>query len=75
LAIPGHGELSEVERGKLATIRILYLQQEQMFKSRTHRIEDRIISIAQPHIRPIVRGKAGCNVEFEAKVSISVKDG
>ena len=36
---------------------------------------NRIVSIFQPHIRPIVRGKAGANVEFGAKVSFSIVDG
>jgi len=30
------------------------------------------VSLSQTHIRPIVRGKARCNVEFGAKISISV---
>jgi hypothetical protein len=30
---------------------------------------DRIVSITQPHIRPIVRGKAGKPVEFGAKLA------
>ena len=38
-------------------------------------IEDRIVSINQPHIRPIVRGKSGNKVEFGSKLSISVVDG
>jgi hypothetical protein len=29
------------------------------------------VSISQPHVRPIVRGKAGKRVEFGAKLSIS----
>lgn len=36
---------------------------------------DRIVSINQPHIRPIVRGKAGKPVEFGAKISASCVDG
>jgi IS5 family transposase len=35
-------------------------------------IPDRIVSLFQSHIRPIVRGKARCNVVFVAKISISV---
>ena len=38
-------------------------------------IENRIVSISKPHVRPIVRGKAGAAVEFGAKVSISVIEG
>ena len=36
---------------------------------------DRIVSISQPFVRPIVRGKAGKPVEFGAKLDISVVDG
>src|SRR5699024_10680939 len=38
-------------------------------------IEDRIVSISQPHVRPIVRGKTNARVEFGAKLSVSVIDG
>ena len=46
-----------------------------MYQSRSHRVYDRIVSIAQPDVRPIVRGKAKANVEFGPKVAISVVDG
>jgi transposase, IS5 family len=46
-----------------------------MYQQRQHRIEDRIVSLAQPHLRPIVRGKAGTPVEFGAKIAISCVDG
>jgi hypothetical protein len=75
LAMTGHAELSEMEQTKLAKSRIFYLQQEQMLKRDEHRVDDRIVSIAQPHISPVVRGKAGHSVEFGAKISISVKNG
>jgi hypothetical protein len=32
-------------------------------------------ALSQPHVRPIVRGKARTNVEFGAKVAISLVDG
>jgi hypothetical protein len=35
----------------------------------------RIVSLSQPHIRPIVRGKAGKSVEFGAKLSASCFEG
>jgi len=38
-------------------------------------VDDRIVSISQPHVRPIVRGKAGRPTEFGAKLSISVVGG
>ncbi len=46
-----------------------------MYTHRCHRIADRLVSISQPHVRPIVRGKAGTPVEFGAKISVSVIDG
>jgi len=54
---------------KLPVIAELYIQQKQMFDGRTHTVENRIVSISQPHIRPIVRGKANAPVEFGAKVA------
>ena len=42
-----------------------------MYATGVHRIDDRIVSMAQPHVRPIVRGKAGKPVEFGAKLSAS----
>jgi hypothetical protein len=58
----------------LLVINTLYQQQLEMYKQRKHSIADRIVSISQPHIRPIVRGKAGARTEFGAKLSISVID-
>jgi len=61
--------ISEELEKKLPTITVLYDQQKKMYDERTHRVENRIVSIAQPHIRPIVRGKANAPVEFGAKVA------
>lgn len=60
---------------KLLVISELFRQQQWMYQQRQRRIEDRIVSIAQPHLRPIVRGKAGTPVEFGAKIAISCVDG
>jgi hypothetical protein len=54
---------------KLLVISELYRQQKEMYDEKKKKIEDRIVSISQPHIRPIVRGKAGSPVEFGAKVA------
>jgi len=43
-----------------------------LFHSESRSIPDRIVSLYQDHIRPIVRGNARCNVEFGAKILISV---
>lgn len=57
---------------RLFVIGELYRQQPTMYRAKKHSIEDRIVSIEQPHVRPIVRGKAGSAVEFGAKVAVSV---
>ncbi|MDR0893643.1 MAG: IS5 family transposase [Mediterranea sp.] len=56
-------------------IQTLYAQQQEMYRTRTHRIDDRIVSIHQPHVRPIVRGKAKAEVEFGSKIHLSLIDG
>jgi len=53
----------------------VYRQQQWMYDNKTQTIQDRIVSLSQPHIRPIVRGKAGTPVEFGAKLSVSLRDG
>lgn len=56
----------------ILTIFKLYEQQEYMYKSRVHTVPDRIVSISQPWIRPIVRGKVKAPVEFGAKLDVSI---
>ena len=63
--------LSNYQLKCLQVIHTLYTQQLGKYKSGSNSIEDRIVSISQPHVRPIVRGKAGKAVEFGAKLSIS----
>ena len=68
--------LTHYEYKCLLVIHTLYEQQLRMYDDHSHTIEDRIVSISQPHVRPIVRGKAGSKVEFGAKISVShQKDG
>ena len=50
-------------------------QQQWLFDNNKQSIEERIVSLSQPHIRPIVRGKAGKSVEFGAKLSASCFEG
>lgn len=46
-----------------------------MFEKGTHQIDERIVSLSQPWVRPIVRGKQNAPVEFGAKVEMRVVDG
>jgi len=59
----------------LLVIRDLYSQQLEMFQEKKHSIPNRIVNIHQPHIRPMVRGKQGKNVEFGAKLNASLQNG
>jgi len=68
-------ELTHKQHRDLLVISELYRQQQWMYDHRSHRIDDRIVSISQPHVRPIKRGKAGSDTEFGAKVSVSLVDG
>ncbi len=70
-------ELSSLSPRKykmLLVVTEVYRQQLWMYENESKRIDDRIVSITQPHIRPIVRGKAGKSVEFGAKLSVSCFD-
>lgn len=58
----------------LMTIYKLYEQQQYMYQNKIHSVENRIVSITQPWIRPIVRGKTKTPVEFGAKFDLSVDD-
>jgi len=60
---------------QLWVIRTLYGQQREMYDARSRRCDERIVSISQPHVRPIVRGKTGKRVEFGAKLGLSLFGG
>jgi hypothetical protein len=68
-------ELSPRQAEKLEIVRELYRQQKGMYDRRQHKTEHRIVSLHQPWVRPIVRGKATAEVEFGAKVSLSMAGG
>ena len=62
-------------KDRLSVIPQVYLQQKEMYESGTHRCEDRIVSLQQPHVRPIVRGKRPDPTEFGQKLHLSVVNG
>lgn len=69
------GDLTAYWHKCLMVIHTVYDQQFEMYEKRSRRCDDRIVSISQPHLRPIVRGKASQRVEFGAKISASHVDG
>ena len=66
--------MTEKQKNRLDVIEELYEQQKFMYDNKTHKVKDRIVSISQPYIRPIVRGKAKAPVEFGAKLDMSVDE-
>ena len=68
-------KLSKRQYKMLLVVSEIYRQQQWMFENNKKQIEDRIVSLNQPHVRPIVRGKAGKKTEFGAKISASCIDG
>src|SRR6476469_10017485 len=69
------GSLTKKQYKTLLVLTEVYRQQLWLFENKKQSISDRIVSLSQPHIRPIVRGKAGKPVEFGAKLSASCSEG
>ena len=53
----------------------VYSQQRFMYDNNVTRIDHRIVSISQPYVRPIVRGKEHKKTEFGAKIGLSTCNG
>jgi len=53
-------------------IQYVYAQQWEMYQNKSRRCDNRIVSISQPYVRPIIRGKQDKPVEFGAKLSVSL---
>jgi hypothetical protein len=59
----------------LRVIHEMYRQQHWMYKSQIHSIADRIVSLYQPHVRPMPRGKDRASTEFGSKALVMLRDG
>lgn len=62
-------------KDRLTVIPLVYAQQKQMYENNTRRCDDRIVSLQQSHVRPIVRGKRPEPTEFGQKLHLSVVNG
>ena len=69
------GDVPQIISEQLIVIRTVYDQQRTMLDTHSRRIDERIVSLHQPHVRPIVRGKAGHETEFGAKLTASLDNG
>jgi len=68
-------ELTKRDQKIFWVIQHIYDQQLAMYQNNTHSIENRIVNIYQPYVRPIVRGKEKVNVEFGAKLGVGLEKG
>ena len=60
---------------RLQVIPSVYAQQKEMYENHTHICKDRIVSLEQPFVRPINRGKRPNPTEFGQKLHLSVVEG
>lgn len=67
-------EFTEKQLKRIRLICKVYEQQKYMYDNKVHSVKNRIVSISQPYIRPIVRGKAKSPVEFGAKLDMSTDE-
>lgn len=65
-------DVREVISQEVEKIKKILEQQWDMYRRRSHIIKDRIVSYSQPEVRPMVRRKAGKDVEFGPKGQISL---
>lgn len=56
-------------------INTAYAQQKLMYDTKSHSCRDRIVSIFQPHVKPIPRGKTKAQIEFGSKLGVSLDNG
>jgi len=73
--LPSEFPLAYKKLRQLWVINTLYGQQREMYEQKSHQCENRIVSISQPQVRPIVRGKQAKKVEFGAKLGLSLNNG
>ena len=75
LAAYPHSPLNRHQQKYLQVLYTVYQQQLSMYKGGTQRVPDSIVSIHQPPVRPMVRGKDRQNVEFGCKIQMSLVGG
>jgi IS5 family transposase len=67
--------LLHAQQRMLWIIRTAYAQQKMMYDKNVHSCPHRIVSIYQPHVRPIPRGKLKSQIEFGSKLGVSLDEG
>lgn len=67
--------LKHSEQRMLWIVCTAYAQQKNMYDTKTNSCPDRIVSIFQPHVRPIPRGKTKAKIELGSKLGVSLDKG
>lgn len=67
--------LTEKQEGVRTVAQMIYDQQDQMYRTKKHQVDHRIVSFHQPYIRPIRRGKTKAPTEFGPKFELTVIGG
>ncbi|NQZ54972.1 MAG: IS5 family transposase [Candidatus Nitrosopelagicus sp.] len=67
--------LSSKDQRMLWIIKTVYAQQKFMFDEKVKSHTDRIVSIHQPHVRAVPRGKTKAQIEFGSKLGVSLDQG
>lgn len=67
--------LTQADQKMLWIVSLVYQQQKYMYDNKTNSIPYRIVSIFQPYVRPIPRGKERSQIEFGSKLGVSLDDG
>ena len=80
LLLPYNGDINNTDikqrlKQYLPTLKKVYEQQYYLNTNKIQTVEDRIVNIHQPHVRPIVRGKEGVKTEFGSKLQVSLFKG
>lgn len=76
--VENHSPLFVLSKRDWQLIRVIaevWRQQNDMYQNQVHSVQDRIVSIYQPHVRPMPRGKDKAATEFGSKQLVMLKDG
>ncbi len=67
--------LSHKDQRILWVVKHLHQQQKTMYDTKKHSHPDRLVSIHQPHVRAVPRGKTKAQIEFGSKLGVSLDQG
>ncbi len=75
MSVEGCRELGNHNKRYLETIMKVNEQLLSMYENRTHRLADWIVSIHQPYVSSIMRGKEKARVDIGSKINLNLLNG